>query len=78
MPVSTGYGIKGVPDFVGHWGPMALYIETKHGRNYLSPNQRQRCWEIAETGACMLIIDETNVEQLHGLMVGHRMREMRV
>lgn len=70
MPVNKGYGIKGVPDFVGNIGPMALYIETKHTKNkkWLSPQQRRRCWEIAESGACCLVIDETNVEQLPELV----------
>jgi hypothetical protein len=53
---------------------MALYIETKYGDNDLSPAQRKECWDIAESGACCLIINEKNVHRLYEMMINFRMR----
>jgi hypothetical protein len=51
MPVQAGYGVQGIPDFVGCAAGKFFGVETKYGKNTLSPWQdRQRAGILAAMG----------------------------
>jgi len=62
MPVSTGYGKHGVPDFLicvmGDW----VAIETKANGGKPTPLQIMQLNKLIEAGAECLVVDEHNVE----------------
>ena len=69
MPVQTGYGVNGLPDFICQWQPIGFFgIETKApGKlNNLSPNQERRHAEIRAAGATVVVVD--SVEMLDQFM----------
>jgi hypothetical protein len=62
MPVQTGYGVKGVPDFVCCVCGKFLGIETKFGGNDLSTWQKIQRDRIFEARGLFLVIDEDSIE----------------
>lgn len=68
MPVQTGYGVKGIPDFVccvnGHF----IGIETKFGKNTTSKWQDAQIQAIQEARGTCFIINEKNVDELPKLL----------
>src|SRR6056297_2732099 len=64
MPVPTGYGVQGIPDFIVCYRGLFIAIETKFGGNKPSKWQEIRLREIDEHGGLALVIDEKNVEGL--------------
>jgi hypothetical protein len=64
MPVPTGYGVQGIPDFICCYRGLFIAIETKYGGNKPSKWQAIRLREISEHGGYSVVIDENNVEEL--------------
>lgn len=64
MPIGTGYGNSGVPDFLCCVGGLFLAIEAKAGGNRPTALQEQNMRRIRESGGVALVIDENNIAQL--------------
>jgi hypothetical protein len=64
MPVQTGYGVKGIPDFVCCIDGLFLGIETKFGSNQLSTWQERQRDKILAADGVFMRVDETNVVDL--------------
>lgn len=65
MPVQTGYGVKGVPDFVICLNGRFIAIETKFGGNSLSAHQEIQRNKVVEAQGDFYTIDEKNIEGLN-------------
>jgi pantoate kinase len=68
MPIGTGYGNSGVPDFLccvnGHF----LAIEAKAGKGTTTALQEKNLREIKEAGGVAAVIAETQLEYLGQLI----------
>lgn len=64
MPVPNGYGEQGVPDFLCSVGGQFLGIETKFGRNGLTPSQVNQLHRITASKALHMVITEQTVGML--------------
>jgi hypothetical protein len=71
MPVQTGYGVKGVPDFVVCLNGRFIAIETKFGGNVLSAHQEIQRNKVVEARGDFYTIDENNVEVLGELLADY-------
>lgn len=68
MPMGTGYGNSGVPDFlVCHRGSFVA-IECKAGNNQPTALQLANLKAITQSGGVALIINELNVNQLKEIL----------
>ena len=69
MPVQTGYGVQGIPDFVccvkGHF----VGIEAKFGKNKESAWQVKQGAGITPAGGVYLVINETKVDALEAMLL---------
>lgn len=64
MPIGSGYGNAGVPDFlICHKGRF-IAVEAKAGINKPTALQEAHLARIAATGGIALVINETNYHQL--------------
>lgn len=64
MPIGTGYGNSGVPDFlVCHQGHF-IGIEAKAGKGQTTALQEKNLADIRAAGGTTFVINETNLEQL--------------
>lgn len=70
MPVPTGFGVQGVPDFVCSFAGRFVAIETKFGKNGLSQYQIKQMDAIINTGAAHMVINEDNVGALKNIVDG--------
>ena len=64
MPVASGYGRQGIPDFIACVDGKFLAIETKFGGNTTSPLQKRELEAIELANGTALVIDEGNVQLL--------------
>jgi hypothetical protein len=64
MPMGTGFGNSGVPDFLVCKGGLFYGIECKAGGNKPTALQLKNLDDIRKAGGIALVIDETNVETL--------------
>ena len=64
MPVQSGFGVKGIPDFVVCYQGAFLGIETKFGGNKLSKWQEIQRTKIKASGGQYVVINENNIDQL--------------
>ena len=68
MPVGTGYGNSGVPDFLccsnGHF----LAIEAKAGKGKTTALQDAHIERIQKAGGTAVIINEQNIDTLSALL----------
>lgn len=58
MPASNGYGVVGIPDFVGHRRGIFFSIETKAPGKTPTPNQARRHVEIRAGEGLVLVTDD--------------------
>lgn len=70
MPVPTGFGVQGVPDFLCSVGGRLVAIETKFGKNGLTKYQIKQMESITATGAAHMVINEDNVYALKSIIDG--------
>jgi pantoate kinase len=64
MPMGTGFGNSGVPDFLICIGGLFYAIECKANGNKPTALQLKHLDDIRKAGGIALVIDETNVENL--------------
>lgn len=70
MPVQSGMGVVGIPDFVCCWAGRFLAIEAKAPgkRGNTTPNQDHRIAEIRSAGGIAVVVDDvsqlTEIERL--------------
>jgi len=64
MPVQTGYGVHGIPDFVACIRGSFIAIETKFGRNKLSAWQEKQKDGITKAKGMYFIINENSLDKL--------------
>jgi pantoate kinase len=64
MPIGTGYGNSGVPDFLCCVNGKFLAIEAKAGKGKTTALQDKHLREIDLAGGRVLVINETNVDDL--------------
>jgi Holliday junction resolvase len=67
-PVTGGYGASGVPDIVACLKGRFIGIECKANGNKPTALQRMNLDQIAAQGGIALVIDETNVNELKGMI----------
>jgi hypothetical protein len=70
MPVPTGFGVQGVPDFVCSLRGRFVGIETKFGSNGLTKFQIKQMDAIIKTGGMHMVINEHNVKDLTAVIDG--------
>lgn len=64
MPIGTGYGNSGVPDFLCCVNGFFMAIEAKAGNNKPTALQTKHLREIKDTGGIALVINELNVADI--------------
>ena len=68
MPIGTGYGNSGVPDFLccvqGHF----LAVEAKAGKGQATALQQKHIGQIIAQGGSALIVNENNINDLDNLL----------
>lgn len=68
MPIGSGYGNSGVPDFLccaaGHF----MAIEAKAGKGKTTALQDKHLGQIMAQGGSALVINETNINELDELL----------
>ena len=64
MPIGTGFGNAGVPDFLCCVNGYFIAIEAKAGKGTTTALQEKHLREIRNTGGVALVINETNVADL--------------
>lgn len=72
MPIGTGFGNSGVPDFLCCWQGLFLGIETKAPgkRNNTTEMQKNQISGIHQAGGAALVIDD--VQQLEDYFNAHQ------
>ena len=68
MPIGTGYGNSGVPDFLCCVRGRFLAIEAKAGKGKTTALQEFNLKRIKDMDGLALVINETNVSQLKELI----------
>jgi len=64
MPIGSGYGNSGVPDFLICIGGHFVAIEAKAGNNKPTALQESHIERIREAAGTALVINETNIHTL--------------
>lgn len=64
MPIGTGYGNAGVPDFLCCAGGTFLAIEAKAGKGTTTALQEKNLRQITECGGTALVVNESNLTML--------------
>lgn len=64
MPMGTGYGNSGVPDFLCCVNGRFLAIEAKAGKGIPTALQEKNMRDIKAAGGTALVVNETNFEEL--------------
>jgi hypothetical protein len=67
-PVTGGFGASGVPDIVACLKGRFIGIECKANGNKPTALQQMNLDKIAAQGGIALVIDETNVNELKGMI----------
>lgn len=70
MPIGTGFGSAGVPDFVVCHKGCFIGIEAKSGDNKPTALQLDHMKRIRERGGHTLVVNEDNYEELDSLLKG--------
>lgn len=68
MPVQTGYGVHGVPDFIVCFRGVFVGIETKFGYNKPTANQERQMNSIATAGGQVFVVNENNLNELEAAL----------
>lgn len=70
MPIGTGYGNSGVPDFLVCIKSRFVGIETKAGKGKTTALQELHLENIRSAGGTTLVINEENVDRLADMLRG--------
>jgi pantoate kinase len=68
MPIGTGYGNSGVPDFLVCCAGYFFGIEAKAGNNKPTTLQEDHLYRIRKSGGRTLVVNETNINELKELI----------
>jgi hypothetical protein len=68
MPVGTGYGNSGVPDFLVCFRGWFIGVECKAGDEEPTALQMKNLYMIQKTGGYTLVVNEDNVHELEILL----------
>lgn len=68
MPVQTGYGVKGIPDFIVCLNGRFIAIETKFGINSLTAWQDKQLRKIEDAKGRTFVIYEHNIAPLRAYL----------
>jgi pantoate kinase len=68
MPIGTGYGNSGVPDFLVCSKGSFIGIEAKAGAGKTTALQESHLSRIRGAGGTALVINEQNIDQLKGYL----------
>ncbi len=68
MPIGTGYGSSGVPDFLCCVNGKFVAIEAKAGKGVATALQLKNLGEINKAGGYTCIINETNLNYLEAVI----------
>jgi hypothetical protein len=68
MPIGTGYGNSGVPDFLVCVGGKFVGIEAKAGKNRPTTLQEDNLYRIRRAGGISLVINEDNINELEEIL----------
>lgn len=69
MPIGTGYGNAGVPDFLVCLSGCFIGIEAKAGKGKTTALQDKNLRLIREAGGYALIVNEVNLPDLRSLLL---------
>lgn len=69
MPIGTGYGNSGVPDFLICYRGRFIAVEAKAGSNKPTALQEAHMARIRNNGGVALVINEDNLHELKELLV---------
>ena len=72
MPIGTGYGNSGVPDFLVCHDRHFIGIEAKAGKGQTTALQEKHLADIRAAGGTTFVINETNLNQLEEFLNGQR------
>lgn len=72
MPVPTGFGVQGVPDFVVCYRGKFLGVEAKFGKNKQSEWQKKQEAGIVAARGEYMVINERNLDTLSEWLVLNR------
>lgn len=70
MPIGTGYGNSGVPDFLVCHNGRFVAIEAKAGKGKTTALQESHLSKIREAGGVAVVVNETNIHTLPELLNG--------
>jgi hypothetical protein len=70
MPIGTGYGNSGVPDFLVCHNGRFVAIEAKAGKGKTTALQESHLSKIREAGGVAIVVNETNIHTLPELLNG--------
>lgn len=70
MPVQTGYGVQGIPDFIVCYNGNFIGIEAKFGKNKESAWQAKQGAAIGMAGGGYMVIHDKNVASLQAHLEG--------
>lgn len=69
MPIGSGYGNSGVPDFLVCCNGHFIAIEAKAGRNEPTALQWKNLRDITNAGGTALVVNEENLHDLENALV---------
>lgn len=72
MPIGTGYGNSGVPDFLCCVGGKFVAIEAKAGKGTPTALQEKNLREINAAGGIGVVINETNLNMVEAIIKAHK------
>jgi hypothetical protein len=70
MPIGTGYGSSGVPDFLACHEGHFIGIEAKAGKGKTTALQEDNMRRIRESGGTTIVVNEDNLVELLALLGG--------
>lgn len=65
MPVASGYGKQGIPDFISCYRGRFIAVETKYGKNKTTSMQDLTIERIRECHGVAIIVNESNLDLLY-------------
>ena len=68
MPIGTGYGNSGVPDFLCCVKGRFLAVEAKAGKGKTTALQNEHLRRIDQAGGIQMVVNETNLDALDALL----------